>query len=176
MTQNPIVVFPAKLIEEIALYPRICDDPAPAATASFTEFVPSFLSDASSDAVTFDPAVHAASQLSTVTLTVVSIPIGARFFRFGMLKVVDPSPLPYIVDTMANNHAYVVRETAAPSHIKYPVGAAAPAYGEIMPIVTSPALVVTCSAPVTSVVIIPLAVRPVRNALSKAQLTFVPSV
>jgi len=43
--------------------------------------------------------------------------------RFGRLNVVDPSPTPYVVPVTAKSPAYVVLETAVPSHRRYPVGA-----------------------------------------------------
>lgn len=102
--------------------------------ASFTDDVPSCLSVVSSDAVTFVHAVHAASQLSTVTFTVVSTPIGTLFLRLGTLNVVEPSHTPYKVDITENNEEYVVRETAVPSHNKYHVGADAVDHIEILPV------------------------------------------
>lgn len=45
----------------------------------------------------------------------------------GMLNVVLPSPAPYVVPIAERSAAYVVRDTAEPSQMSQPVGAALPA-------------------------------------------------
>jgi hypothetical protein len=51
----------------------------------------------------------------------------------GKLKVVVPSPEPCIVPIVENKAAYVVLDTADPSHSKNPAGAVDPAKAEIAP-------------------------------------------
>jgi hypothetical protein len=45
----------------------------------------------------------------------------------GRLNVEDPFPTPYVTPITANRSAYVVRLTAEPSQMKYPLGAVPPA-------------------------------------------------
>lgn len=52
---------------------------------------------------------------------------------FGKLKVVLPSPAPYVVLIAVNKAEYVVRDTALPSQLRYPLGAVVPAYGKMAP-------------------------------------------
>jgi hypothetical protein len=49
-------------------------------------------------------------------------PTGAKAIRLGKLKVVEPSPLPYLMSRFVNRVEYVVRETAVPSQSKNPAG------------------------------------------------------
>jgi hypothetical protein len=70
--------------------------------------------------------------------------------KFGRLKVVEPSPLPYKVPKAENNPAYVVLLTALPSQYSQPVGTVAtvPAH-----IITDPAGVVLATAVPTKAVV-----------------------
>ena len=56
-----------------------------------------------------------------------------RLDKFGKLKVVELSPTPYVVPIIPNNEAYVVLETAEPSHVNQPVGGVNETYGKITP-------------------------------------------
>lgn len=49
-------------------------------------------------------------------------PLGNFSLRSGKLNVVEPSPVPNRVETAVNNSAYVLLDTAEPSHNKYPNG------------------------------------------------------
>jgi hypothetical protein len=51
-------------------------------------------------------------------------PLGNFPRKSGRLKVVDPSPVPKNVLTAVKRSAYVVLDTAEPSHNKYPDGIA----------------------------------------------------
>ena len=53
--------------------------------------------------------------------------------RLGTLKVETPSPGPHVVPMIAYNAAYMVRDTAVPSHTSHPVGSVADANAIIMP-------------------------------------------
>ena len=46
------------------------------------------------------------------------LPIAKRPAKFGTLKVLDPSPAPYVFAISAYKVLYVERETAAPSQFK----------------------------------------------------------
>lgn len=61
--------------------------------------------------------------------------------RSGRLNVVLPSPVPYRVPIAANRSEYVVRETAEPSHIRYPEGAVEPANMNMEPAIILPPLI-----------------------------------
>src|ERR1019366_4796363 len=52
---------------------------------------------------------------------------------FGRLKVVLPSPAPYVVPNKLNSAAYVVLLTAAPVISSHPVGAVGPPYAIMDP-------------------------------------------
>ena len=69
------------------------------------------------------------------------LPITKRLCTFGTLNVLDPSPAPYVVEISANKALYVERETAVPSHNKYPVGTLPEAAekGIIIPVCTTKA-------------------------------------
>src|SRR3990172_5407595 len=73
---------------------------------------------------------------SADTPPMLSLPRGKRPRKSGKLNVVEPSPVPNAVLTTANKSAYVVRETAEPSHSKYPDGADDPPYALITPVVS----------------------------------------
>lgn len=60
--------------------------------------------------------------------------MGERPRRSGRLKVVEPSPAPQVVPSAANNAAYVVRDTADPSHKSHPLGADDRANGAHIPV------------------------------------------
>jgi len=61
------------------------------------------------------------------------LPTGIRPLISGKVKVVDPSPDPYRVDTALNRPGYATRPTVDPSHNNHPVGAVTPPYIWIIP-------------------------------------------
>src|SRR5258708_8882623 len=63
-------------------------------------------------------------------------PIGTRRCMLGTLNVVEPSPPPQIVPSTPNKVAKVARDTADPSHSRYPDGATVPANGNSAPVGT----------------------------------------
>jgi hypothetical protein len=111
-----------------------------------------------------------------------STPATARPRRSGKLNVVEPSPAPYVVPTMANSAAYVDLDTAAPEHRSHPEGAVDPAYGETTPDgtpTTPPTADCTNSVVAICVVLVPpVAVGavgvPVRAGLAERTLDPVP--
>jgi hypothetical protein len=52
---------------------------------------------------------------------------------FGKLKVVDPSPVPYVVPIAENSAEYVVLLTAEPSHNNHPAGKISATYIIMVP-------------------------------------------
>ena len=71
-------------------------------------------------ATVFAPPVSPRESNSTC---VASLPTMVRPLRFGMLNVVDPSPVPYVVPTAANSAVFAERDMAEPSAATQPVGA-----------------------------------------------------
>jgi len=54
--------------------------------------------------------------------------------KLGTLNVVDPLPSPYVEPIAKNSALYVVRDTSAPSHNKYPSGRDPDVFVRIVPV------------------------------------------
>lgn len=90
--------------------------------------------------------------------TALFTPIATRPDIFGRLKVVDPSPAPYVLQITQKRAEYVLRDTADQSQRRYPVGAEAVDHIITIP-VGFPEAVIGISTPFTFAFPVPLVTR-----------------